>query len=112
MGGYETHETHETHETRVTHALRCCHKFPATRQGVVNKSNNIGLKPLLCWVARVAWVARVTRVAWVARVTRVIWGGKGPQIVQNTSLSVAIQMSTKLGDRMLRVVELLSSDVQ
>ena len=91
MGGYETHETHET---RVTHALRCCHKFPATRQGVVNKSNNIGLKPLLCWVARV------------------IWGGKEPQVVQNTSLSVAFQMPAKLGDRLLRVVELLSADVQ
>ena len=100
MGGYETHETHETHETRVTHALRCCHNLPATRQGVVNKSNNIGLKPLLCWVAR------------VARVARVIWGGKGPPVIQNTSLSVAFQMPAKLGDRLLRVVELLSADVQ
>jgi hypothetical protein len=81
-GGYETHETHETH------ALRCCHKFPATRQGVVNKSNNIGLKPLLCGVARVA---------------RVIWGGKEPQVVQNTSLSVAFQMPAKLGDKLLRL---------
>ena len=99
-GGYETHETHETHIPRVTHALRCCHKFPATRQGVVNKSNNIGLKPLLCWVAR------------VARVARVIWGAKGPQVIQNTSLSVAFQMPAKLGDRLLRVVELLSADVQ
>ena len=112
MGGYETHithethitrvthETHETHITRVTHAVRCCHKFPATRQGVVNKSNNIGLKPLLCWVAR------------VARVARVIWGGKGPQVGQNTNLLVASQISAKLGDKLLRVVELHSADVQ
>ena len=108
-GGYETHETHIP---RVTHAVRCCHKFPATRQGVVNKSNNIGLKPLLCWVARVARVARVAWVAQVARVARVIWGGKEPQVVQNTSLSVAFQIPAKLGDRLLRVVELLSADVQ
>ena len=52
------------------------------------------------------------QVARVARVARVIWGGKGPQVVQNTSLSVAFQMPAKLGDRLLRVVELLSADVQ